>query len=271
MAAAAVTDGMLTLDEAVSDTLTEWQSDPEKCAITVRQLLSMTSGVPSEIGKPPSYAAALDVPLIAEPGEKFLYGPVPMQIFGEFMRRKLEDAGYSPDPLAYLDARILKPIGITDYKWRKGKDGNPLMPQGAILSADQWAKYGEFVLHRGNVNGEQMVDKAAFDELFAGSQANPAYGLTWWLGRATSTNDPVTANSDLTSRLEELPPDIVFAAGAGDQRLYVIPSLNMVIVRQAKLDIASLIANKGKSEWSDTDFLTMLLECTTTPCEPDPQ
>jgi CubicO group peptidase (beta-lactamase class C family) len=45
MAAAAVKDGLLALDERVSDTLPEWRSDPRKREVTLRQLLSLTSGV----------------------------------------------------------------------------------------------------------------------------------------------------------------------------------------------------------------------------------
>ena len=44
MAAAAVQDGLLTLDERAADTITEWKDDPRKSTITLRQLLTHTSG-----------------------------------------------------------------------------------------------------------------------------------------------------------------------------------------------------------------------------------
>ena len=55
------------------------------------------------------------------------------------------------------------------------------MPQGLALAASEWAKIGEFVRGGGKIDGKPLVDEMAFGEMFEGSQANPAYGLTWWL------------------------------------------------------------------------------------------
>src|SRR5204862_4336450 len=44
-AMAAVEDGLLTLDEKVADTITEWKGDPRKGQITIRQLLTLSSGL----------------------------------------------------------------------------------------------------------------------------------------------------------------------------------------------------------------------------------
>lgn len=260
MAAAAVQDGLLTLDEPASATLVEWRDDAQKRTITIRQLLSMTSGQPSVIGKPPTYRGALDVALTAAPGERFQYGATPLQTFGEIMRRKLVAKGDSADLLAYLDRRILKPIGIRYAAWRRGADGNPLLPQGTQITAREWAKFGEFILAGGKINGRAIVDPTAFAAMFRGSAAHPGYGLTWWLPKASRVPDPITAETDIGRRSAELPTDLVEAAGAGDQRLYVIPSKKLVIVRQALLNIAALAAGKvERSGWSDADFLKLLL------------
>jgi len=260
MAAAAVQDGLLTLDEKAADTLTEWQNDPTMSQISLRQILSMTDGQASQIGQPPSYRDAIAVLATAMPGTKFQYGPTPMQVFGEIMSRKLAASGQPEDPLAYLDKRILVPLGIRDYQWRKGEDGNTLMPQGAIMSASDWAKFGIFVLHEGKIDGAQIVDQTAFRELFNGSEANPAYGLTWWLAKPTEVSDQITATTDILKGDGSLPGDLVFAAGAGDQRLYIIPSRDIVIVRQAELDLKFLAAHGWKSGWSDAAFLKLTLD-----------
>ena len=133
------------------------------------------------------------------------------------------------------------------------------MPQGLVLAAEQWAKIGEFVRRGGTHDGRRLVDAAALAQLFKGSAANPAYGLTWWLPRATPASDIVTRSTDITEHAAELPADMVVAAGAGDQRLYVIPSRRLTIVRQAKLDIMALAAGK-RSGWSDARFLDLLLK-----------
>ena len=257
MAAAAVQDGLLTLDERAADTLVEWKGDPRKSTITLRQLLSMASGQGGVIGRPPTYADAIATPLASDPGTKFEYGPTPMQIFGEIMRRKLAAKRLDASPLAYLKRRVFDPIGLQVGSWRNGPDGNPLMPQGAVLTPRNWARLGEFVRAGGKLNGKPLVDPGAFAALFKPSPLNPAYGLTWWLPHPPKVSDPVTAGTDLGKRATELPADIVTAAGAGDQRLYVIPSLRLTIVRQAKLDIAAVMRGE-KSGWSDADFLKTL-------------
>lgn len=259
MAAAAVQDRLLTLDELAADTLTEWAGDPVKSRITLRQILWMVEGQPSEIGNPPGYAGAVEVGFNAAPGERFQYGPVPMQLFGEILRRKLAAAGLDADPLAYLDRRVLNPLGITGYQWRSGADGYPLMPQGVLLSAREWSVFGEFILRGGkSEDGTQLVSPQAFAEMFEGSDANPAYGLTWWLARPSSSPDPVTQASDLQRNLARLPPDLVLASGAGGQRLYLVPSQGLVIVRQAELDLEAIRAGRSQG-WNDTQFLTLLL------------
>jgi CubicO group peptidase (beta-lactamase class C family) len=258
MAAAAVQDGLLTLDELAADTLVEWKGEPEKAKITVRQLLSMTGGQTSAIGRPQSYLDSVKAPLSATPGSKFQYGPAPMQIFGEIMRRKLVSKGEDGNPRHYIERRILGPIGVNVGGWRSGPDGEPLMPQGLVLAAAEWAKIGEFVRLGGKHDGTPLADAVALGELFKSSDANPAYGLTWWLPRATLATDPVTRSTDIAVHAAELPSDMVVAAGAGDQRLYVIPSLRLTIVRQAKLDLAALAGGK-RSDWSDWRFISMLL------------
>ncbi len=53
---------------------------------------------------------------------------------------------------------------------------------------------------------------------------------------------------------------MVIAAGAVGQRLFVIPSRSMVIVRQAELDLEALMTGKAQTPWVDTHFLKLLLD-----------
>ena len=254
MAAAAVQDGLLTLDEKVSDTITEWKDDPARAGITIRQVLTLTAGIPSEIGRPPPYAATVGVELFAPPGERFRYGPAPFQLFGEIMRRKLAAAGQSPDPYAYLKRRILDPIGLKPTQWRRLPNGDALLPQGAVMTAREWIKFGEFIRAGGKVDGKFLVDPTAFGEMFKGTSAHPGYGLTWWLARASMNPDVVTASTDIGQ--PGLPADLAMAAGAGNQRLYIIPSMGLTIVRQATF---RPMVDRGRSDWSDARFLVLVL------------
>jgi CubicO group peptidase (beta-lactamase class C family) len=217
LAAMAVEDGLLKLDEKVANTLTEWQGDDRKKQITIRQLLTLTSGIAGgEIGDVPSYKDAVR---LAEakfpPGEKFQYGPVPFQCFGELLRRKLEPSKERVE--SYLQRRLLDPIGLKPSFWRKDAHGNPNLPSGAHLTAREWAKFGLFVLNKGAWEGKQLVSEKLLAECFQGTKAHPTYGLTFWLNAS-----------------DERPRDLVMAAGAGKQKLYIVPSQKLLIVQFAE-------------------------------------
>jgi arylsulfatase A-like enzyme/CubicO group peptidase (beta-lactamase class C family) len=249
-AAVAAEEGLLSLDEKVADTLTEWRSDAQRAKMTIRHLLSLTSGMdPGKTGQIPTYADALLSPMLAEPGTRFAYGPVPYQVFGELLRRKLLPRGQ--DPVAYLDAKVLGPIGARHASWRRGADGNPNLPSGAAFSAREWVKFGELVRLRGLWNGVQIVPSARLDACFTGSAANPNYGLTWWLAGGDGEG-----GSGQTRPAAGVPADMVYAAGAGKQRMYVIRSAGVVAVRQTpKTQDAGFV-------WSDAEFINRLLHGT---------
>lgn len=264
MLAAGIEDGLIKgFDEKVSDTITEWKGDPRRAKITLRQLLSLTSGI--DVGqnlRPPSYSSAIKNTSRYEPGDKFQYGPAPFQIFGEVMRRKL--APKNESVLTYLKRRIFEPVGIRTGRWTM-QEGQPNLPSGANLTAREWLKFGQMLKDGGKWNGKQIIRKILIDELSKGSRANPNYGLTFWLNRShTGKADIVETTGRLRNIMgdrdagttavskngidKQLPHDIYMAAGAANQRLYIIPSLNMVIVRQGRM-----------TRYDDRKFLSLLL------------
>ncbi len=251
IAAAAMQDGFLDLDERAADTLGEWRGDARKQRITIRQILSLTSGIEGgRIGRPPTYAEAIATAAVAEPGERFAYGPAPFQIFGEIMRRKT-----SGDPLAYLTRRVLDPLGIAPVQWRRGADGNPHLPSGASLTARDWARFGEFVLQQ----GEGRVDRTALGQCFEGTRANPGYGLTWWLLRAGLVAPGPRAGVEIDPAFAARHGGVSMAAGAGDQRLYLVPERGLVVARQASGILQALLGRRQGPRWSDADFLRLVL------------
>jgi CubicO group peptidase (beta-lactamase class C family) len=212
-AAAAHDDGLLDLDEPVAQTIPEWAADERHARVTLRELLALTSGIGfGGLGAAvPIYEKALATPIKDEPGERFTYGGIPLQVFGAVLSRKLEPRGLTPH--AYLRERLLDPIGLRIGAWRSLKDGTQPLPTGAFLSAREWLKFGRLVLARGAWNGKPVVREASLAPCFEGSSANPRYGLGWWLR-------PIAA-----------PPDIVHASGSGGQAMYVIPSADAIVVK----------------------------------------
>ena len=262
MAAALVQDGLLKLDEVCADTLPEFWSDRYRSAIKLSDLLHLVSGIDGKggrnFGDVPTYAEAVAVPSTKATGTQFSYGPVPFQIFGEIVRRKLNAAKTGDaDPLAYLTRRIFTPLGIRPIRWQRGSDGMPHLPSGAAISARDWANFGQFVLAGGVHRGRALVDSAALRANFEASSANPGYGLTWWLPRAgmigPGPRSGVAGEAVSLAGLGRL----YMAAGAGNQRLYLLPDQDMVIVRQA--DGIRESVRRGAGDWSDQTFLSLVL------------
>lgn len=262
MAAALVQDGLLSIDEPCADTLAEYRQDRLRAAITVRDLLHLVSGIDGKAGRQfgdvPSYAEAISVPASAPTGTRFSYGPVPFQIFGEVVRRKLAAARTGDrDPLAYLQRRILTPLGIQPLRWQRGADGLPHLPSGAAIKARDWATFGRFVMDGGVHRGRALVDARALAANFEPSRINPGYGLTWWMPRpgmiGPGPRSGVAGEAVSLSGLGRLS----MAAGAGNQRLYLLPDQDMVIVRQADGIRDALRA--GARDWSDQAFLGLVL------------
>lgn len=265
MLAAAIEDKLIkNFDEKVSDTITEWKTDKLRSKITIRELLTLTGGLDGgAIGRPPAYSAAIRTDAKFETGEKYQYGPVPFQVFGEVMRRKLKARNESV--MEYMKRRIFEPIGLKIASWTM-QEGQPNLPSGAYLTAREWAKFGQLLLNNGKVNGKQIIASKLLDELYKGTKANPNYGITFWLNRSFDGTAAVAESGGRFRRLlgnenetgttamskygigKDIPKDLYMAAGAGNQRLYIIPSLDLVIVRQGRM-----------AKFEDREFLFKLL------------
>src|SRR6266581_903795 len=146
-ALAAVHDGLFRLDDLVSDTITEWKSDPRKSGITIRQLLDQTDGIEgaSRLQRASirdRNAMAIRLPTVAEPGAAFIYGPSHLQIFSELLRRKFKGRA----TISYIEGHVSDRLRIRHLNYKKDARGNPLPATGFELTAREWARYGELVL-----------------------------------------------------------------------------------------------------------------------------
>lgn len=254
--AAALQDaGQLTLDERVADTLPQWRADPMKREVTVRQLLGFTSGLPGNVGSQMArantdlYGQAVSTPLDARPGERFSYGNAHLAVFGAWLERR---TGLNPQAL--YDRVLFGPLGM-HVTWGLDRQGHPNLAGSASTTARDWARYGQLILNGGQWQSRQVVSGGSLQACFQGSAALNVYGLTWWLNapvRGTldaADTVPVRALGVKGDRLmPSLPQNVVMAAGLGNQRLYVLPDQDAVVVRFA-----------SGGPWNDDEFLRTLL------------
>jgi CubicO group peptidase (beta-lactamase class C family) len=253
---AAADDGLLRLDEHVADTVTSWRSEPRKAQVTIRQLLDFNSGLEPEFFLHETQsgdrdAAAIRARMAAEPGSAFIYGPAALQVFHQILKEKLR----GNSPTHYLERRVLHRLGLGSQRYLTDRAGNPLLAAGWILSAKEWAKLGQLVL----ANGRPVVAPNSLQQCWRGTAANRAFSFGWWNNRAAPNGREFDFEQMLLPKWQsqdwrdaclcrDAPIDLVACIGSEGQRLYVIPSLQLIVVRHA-----------DGGSFSDAHFLRLLL------------
>jgi hypothetical protein len=115
------------------------------------------------------------------------------------------------------------------------------------------------VLGRGSYQGKQIVPGNLLGQALTGSNANPSYGLTFWLNRQAPNAREIDYEKELDLKWQRAhwtgicicraaPPDMVVPLGSNYERLFIIPSLNAIIVRQG-----------WSAKFSDAYFLRLVL------------
>jgi CubicO group peptidase (beta-lactamase class C family) len=205
--------------------------------ITLRHLLTMSSGIKwdenrawtdptndephlSSEADPMHYVLAK--PIAAPPDATWTYNGGGTDLLGSIIERasgkKLED---------FAREVLFKPLGITDWEWKKYKNDKIASAAGLRLRPRDAAKIGQLLLNHGAWNGRQIVSAdwlarsveprfqaiGYFSGLFY-------YGYQWWLGRTLSNGKDI---------------QWVAAQGLGGQRIYIVPEFDLVVVTTAGL------------------------------------
>ena len=255
-ALAAVEDGLLNLDESVAATIPAWRNDPRKARVTIRELLDFSCGLapvfylhnndPGDRDR-----IAIESPIVASAGSAFIYGPSALQVFHHVLKEKL----HGESPTHYLERRVLHRLGLGSQRYLTDRAGNPLLAAGWSLTARQWGKLGQLVL----AGGAPVVTSGSLAQCWRGSPANRAFSLGWWNNRSAPGGREFDFEDMLVPKwprqnwsgaclCRDAPSDLVACVGSGYQRLYVIPSMGLVVVRQS-----------SGGRFSDGRFLRLLL------------
>jgi CubicO group peptidase (beta-lactamase class C family) len=184
--------------------------------------------------------------VLFEPGTEVAYSNPGMAMLAYCVTAALSD-GPHRDIRTLLRERIMRPIGVGDDEWSVGYgktyevDGLPLVANwgGGSYTARAVARVGRLMLRKGDWDGEQLLDPKSVQKgvSYAGmplperppGNPQPASGLAWY------TNfDGVWSN---------VPRDAFAGAGAGNQVLLVVPSLDLIVVRNG-----STLGDEGKGE-----------------------
>ena len=97
------------------------------------------------------------------------------------------------------------------------------------------ARFGLLALNKGKWKNEQIIPNIYFEECINSSQnINPSYGYLWWLNGKSSFMAPGSQVVYPSKLLQYAPNDTYVAMGADEQRIYIIPTKNMVIIRMGE-------------------------------------
>ncbi len=217
----AIADGKLSLDHTVGKSLPD-ASPESKRSITVKQLLSMTSGVHnnSEINmREDLFSYALKTAeMDHEPGTKWDYNNTGLALLSPVFHKA---TGKQIDEV--LKERVFSPIGMTSDDWTwEHREGFALPYSGCHTTARSLGRIGLMVLHHGEWNGKQIVPASWLKESISASQdLNPSYGYLWW--------------NNSTGKWPKVPKDAYAALGKWDNNIFIAPSLDLVVIRQSDL------------------------------------
>ncbi len=212
-------EGLLNINNKVSQYLgTGWTSEPlpKENLITSRHLLTMTSGINDES----QLVIKSNLTFLADAGTRWSYSNVfqkLMDVIGQASNKGFE---------TYFNNSLTSKIGM------EGSWNNGLIFKIYHSNARSMARFGLLALNKGKWNNEQVINESFFNECITSSQnINPSYGYLWWLNGKTSYMIPGGQTVFQGALVSNAPVDMYAAMGASDQRIYVIPSKNMVVIR----------------------------------------
>ena len=246
----AMNAGAIDADDLAAKYIPAWRADPQKSKITIRQLATHTSGIEDaeQDGLPhdklpgwkgafwkrepdPFTIAIHQAPVIFQPGTSMQYSNPGMAALAYAVTVSLKT-----DIKTALAEKVMGPLGIPPKEWDVGYgrgyevDGLKLYANwgGGSFTARATARVAELMLRRGKWEGRQLIDAKLVEKMtsYAGmpirdrktqGSFEPASGLAWW-----TNHDGVWPT---------VPRDAFAGAGAGHQVVLVVPSLELIVVR----------------------------------------
>ena len=217
---------------------------PEKDRMTLRHLLTMSSGLAWDetsvaFTNPLNTYSQMEIapradhfvlaqPLAAPPGTVFNYNSGGAELLGLILRK------VSGKRLTeFAKETLFDPLGIEDWEWEGSSGFNPAAASGLRLRPRDLAKIGQLVLERGKWHGRQIVSSSWIEDsttprlsgddaamMFYRPEGITSYGYLWWLGRFPP---------------EHPERDMIAGGGYGGQRVFILPSLDVVVVTTAGL------------------------------------
>ncbi len=249
----AIQDGFIkSVDDPITNYLPELKEQPGFDSITIKNLLTMGSGIRYRLHdlpwdeEPVAYfypdlttLMLSDLTIVEPPGQSFHYNDYNTELLGLILKRVTHQT-----PSEYLEEKIWKPLGMeypATWSIDSDEDGLELMYVLLNARAIDFAKFGQLFLNHGNWNGKQIISAGWVTEsttrdpndnrpweTYPDFRDDGGYYKYFWWGRAFGADDYIFE-----------------AQGLWGQYIYVCPKTKVVIVRTA-----SKWGSIGSSGWN---------------------
>lgn len=229
-----VKNGKLNLDDPAP--VPEWKDEKDpRHAITLRDLLQQSSGLDFE----EDYSKSSDAtnmlfrradmgaytasrPLKDKPGSVFYYSSGNSNILARIVRQTVGENGYHAFPYDSL----FYPLGMYSAVMEPDASGTYVGSSYMYATARDWARFGLLYMNYGLYNNKRILTKEWIQESVtpAISSEKGEYGFQIWL----NAGEP---HSPANRTYPHAPTDLYYLDGFEGQRVFVVPSKRLVVVR----------------------------------------
>lgn len=206
----------------------QYTKDDEKADISLRDLLTMSSGLDVNNQASEGYyqdprntdnwlRTVLEAPMANKAGTYGDYGSANPFLLGVCLSERLEE------PLEmYMHRKLFAPLGISNYiNQSDDTERRPYFGGGMLITPRDLLKFGQLFLDKGKWKGKQIVSESWVEESttkyvrLQDVRDKNEYGYQWW-------HDSYEVNGKSINAIE--------ARGAGGQFIFILPQLKSVVV-----------------------------------------
>ncbi|MDP2385179.1 MAG: serine hydrolase [Bacteroidota bacterium] len=225
-------DGILNINDSTSHYLgAGWTSctSAQEGAITLKDQLQMTTGLNDNV---PNQDCTVDTCLIylSDAGTRWAYHNAPYHLLHDVIEQA---SGLTLQQ--YTNQKIKTPTGMGSGFW---------FDHVYYSKPRDMARFGLLCAANGNWNGTPVLSDPTYlnDMKNTSNPHNLSYGYLWWLNGKSSFMVPQTQFVFTGSLIPNAPADMYCALGKYDQKIYIVPSLDIVVVRMGNAGSTAALA-----------------------------
>lgn len=215
---------------------------PRKAQISLRHILSMQACLETTsfynygewVASSNWLRSALEQPMVCEPGSSMVYSTGNSHIVSAILT---EASGMTTRQFA--ERYLFGPLGITRLAWDRSPEGYYFGGNNMALSPRALLKFGEMYLNGGRYDGKQILSEEwierSWERYGRSDYSNHEYGLFWWIDEYAGRT-------------------VYFAWGYGGQYVFVVPTLDLVVV------YTSSLPTRSESDRHNEELLDLLEE-----------